>query len=207
MATSEEMATGVTGKKQIGLLRLPAEIRIAIYELVVIEAGTIHIKRSTKPRRINRSEGLEFWAVVDLYDIVLPSLASVSRQLRNEALSVYFDINKFKFDALGSTGPGNIVRISNFPTFFQFVKKIEIRSFLSSYKWYDFALDFNTEQRGPKVTIDLSQCSRDWGANSTESEKFAAKIHKSIERAMSTQSSKDTIEKNIVCHVLLATSL
>ena len=199
------MEAQASGKKPTGLFDLPAEIRIGIYELVLIEEDTVCITCSSKPRRVIRTEGLEFWAVSDLYDIVLPPLARVSRRLRSESLPVYFDNNTFMFEApRNPAGYGRSVRIANFATFSQFAKRIEMRKFVSEFRSMNFTLEFDSEASSPELRFDSSQ----WDDLSGPAEKleqlefFAAQIQKTIERFSSTPSSMDIVKKDIVLHLL-----
>ena len=159
----QEMALEVSRKKRIGLLGLPAELRNVIYEYVLIEEHTIHIKCSTKPRPVNRS------ATIDLCDIVIPSLARASHQLRTESLSVYLDINPFRYEA--SRKPTAFTHSARIGSFTTLIKKVEIKKVMGRSRWISFALDFTTGERTPKVTIDLSRCSTAWRDHSTETEK------------------------------------
>lgn len=67
------MATGETGRQGLHLLKLPAELRIWIYEYALIEKTIIAVIRSFKQ----------------------PGLLSTCRQIRKEAAQTWYQSNKF----------------------------------------------------------------------------------------------------------------
>lgn len=80
-----------TTHQESRLMKLPAELRNLIYELVVVEAKTIDI---VDPDHVQGGPGVSERAKQ-------PGIAQVCRQLRREVLPIFYSQNTFRVNACG----------------------------------------------------------------------------------------------------------